>query len=45
MTAGKVDPSQLVEVEDVLQKPVDLEHLLERVRAACRSRHAAGQGT
>ena len=47
MTAGKADPSQLVDVESVLQKPVDLEHLLQEVRAACRISHAmaVGQGT
>ena len=45
MTAGKVDPSQLGDVESVLQKPVDLEQLLGEVRAACKLRHAGGQGT
>jgi CheY-like chemotaxis protein len=40
MTAGKARPGALSDVEEVLQQPVDLDHLLDRVRAACKVRHA-----
>ncbi len=41
MTAGKARPSALADVEVVLQKPVDLEHLLAKVKQACVARKAA----
>ena len=38
MSAGKAMPDALRDVEAVLQKPVDLENLLARVRKACAAR-------
>ena len=41
MTAGRAMPGALQDVETVLQKPVDLEALLARVRMACRQKHGS----
>jgi CheY-like chemotaxis protein len=41
MTAGRAQPNALADVEAVLQKPVDLEHLLARVKKACVTKNAA----
>ena len=41
MTAGKAKAGALEDVEAVLQKPVDLDHLLARVKMACEARRAS----
>ena len=45
MTAGKANSTALSEVEAVLQKPVDLDMLLARVKHACRASKSGQRGS